>query len=312
MTLHPQINIWIHEVQKKPLPHATRAIISSILPVGTSDITLQVPSGLVPSSSSENRVKTARHSPDGQFAYLGHRHPPFIMEIGYSSKGKGKKAKNLPGLAKYYYEDVDIKTVLTIDLAYMPKARRRRERTQRQTRAATAGYAKQAAFSLYRGPDCIVSDQLLRDQAGEPVQGEGLLLYMSDLIPDAVLRQDQTFEQPDFTFHISAQELFDLLVKSETVQQNREKTASVPPEDPEPRKRKVTWAIDDSSSDGRDGESQDEHKQDALLASSSKRRRTCDAAYSSGSRPSTRLGVRTRSSTRASTAVDDGSSCNSS
>jgi hypothetical protein len=63
--------------------------------------------------------------PDGQFTYADRRYPFFVLEVGYSHKSKGTTAKNLPGLAKYYYKDMDIKTVLTVDIEYTPKARRK-------------------------------------------------------------------------------------------------------------------------------------------------------------------------------------------
>lgn len=295
------MNDWINRIRP------TRDIFSPVLSAATSDITFQVPSHLLPCEVEGRKNVTAIHSPDGQFAYIGgYRYPPFILEIGYASKGKGKKAKNLAGLAKYYYEDIGIKTVLTVDLAYTTKAQRRQERKQQSQSGSSMAprNTKQASFSLYRGPDCIISNRAFRDQAGEPVGGDGLSLHVSDFVPDAVLSNgdEHDLDQPEFTFQVTARELFEILAKAEVIQQDREKSASVPPE--QPPKRKVTWALDDDSSDGNDASQDDDPE--VGLGSTSKRRKMSDAAYSSSSRPSnTTLGVRTRSRTRASA----GSTC---
>jgi hypothetical protein len=298
-----QVTDWLALLRADPRhPRRTKTLLSRIKSSGTSDLFSQVPSHLVPCKSATAGPVTARHSPDGQFTYTDRRYPFLVLEVGYSHKSKGTTAKNLPGLAKYYYEDVDIKTVLTVDIEYTPKARRREARRQRHTRAQTARNTKKAAFSLYRKEKCVVANQVFRDESGGLVESEGLTLYLSDLVADS---DSEGLDRPEFSLRITAQEMFDILCASEVLQACREKSPSLPPtvDSEPPRKRKIAWALPEDSSDNEvgssEGDRQDKDKVQASSASTSKRRRLSDTGFSSRSRPTTaKLGVRTRSQTR--------------
>ncbi|KAH8745371.1 hypothetical protein F5883DRAFT_587505 [Diaporthe sp. PMI_573] len=302
-----KVTDWLALLRADPRhPRRIKTILSRIQSSGTSDLYSQVPSHLVPCKSATATI-TARHSPDGQFTYTDCKYPFFVLEVGYSHKSKGTKAKNLPGLAKYYYEDAGVKTVLTVDIEYTPKAQRREARRQRQTRARTARNTKQAAFSLYRKEKCVIANQVFRDESGGLVDSEGLTLYISDIVADS---DSHGLDRPEFSLRITAQDMFDIIGASEVLQANREKSPSLPPtaaSEP-PRKRKIAWVLPEESSGNEggssEGDSQDEDNTQASAsastsASTSKRRRLSDAGFSSRSRPTTaKLGVRTRSQTR--------------
>jgi hypothetical protein len=218
----------------------------------------------------------ATKSPDGQYRYLGHRHAPFVLEVAYSAK-VNKDKKDLSGLAQQYYEDSDgqIKTVLTVDLEYTPKQKRKArlrqkntQATRRQTRSSSQNQASNntatstaAVFSFYRGADRIISNQCFRDQTGKAVQGGGLTLHITDFLPDTVAEQlsrdleqcgeYDILDQPSLSLHLAPQQLFDYLVRSEAHQEDidRSRTTS-PTKETEPlgkpsgKKRRVNWASD--------------------------------------------------------------------
>lgn len=294
-----RINEWIRQLREDQRLHElVRKAISNIDAAGTADVEIQVDIPAGPDKA------TSTKSPDGQYDYLGHKHPPFVIEIAYS-----QKPKDLPRLAKQYYEDSDgrIKTVLTVDLEYTPKARRkarlrdqRIQGEQRQTRSSAQGQlppptTQAASFSLYRGPDRIVSNQMFRDQAGAPIQGEGFTLQISDLIPDAALAQlsedlrkrrvedNGGLDYPDLSLRFTSQELLDLLVRSEARQAACDRTRSLSPSlhaqpsgQIQRQKRKVNWADDmDDDEEAEEASQEDKHEQTRrrLGSASFKRRR---------------------------------------
>lgn len=297
---------WLDQLQADHTQHnLVREAISNINGGGHANIRM-----MVDISTSSKEKSAATKSPDGQFAYLGYRHPPFTFEVAYS-----QPEKCLPRLAKQYYEDTngDIKTVLTFDLEYTPKARRRQERGLGRTRSASqrqkARETKQASFSLYRGPERIISEQPFRDECGRLVEGDGITLYVSDFIPDAVVDslskdlrrhgagEDHSLEQPGLALHITSQELFKSLAQSEALQAARDKTRT--PSPAPQKKRKVNWALEEDDDQIEDKEELDEAPSGRSASASSKRRRlSSDLTYSSGAKPTTALGVRTRSQSR--------------
>lgn len=70
--------------------------LSASFSAGTSDIKFQLPLDLVPKQAAADQTVT--HAPNGQLAYLDGRTSHVLLEVGYSSKGKERKAKNLSGI----------------------------------------------------------------------------------------------------------------------------------------------------------------------------------------------------------------------
>lgn len=118
----------------------------------------------------------AKKSPDSQLRFTGRATPQFVVEVGYS-----QKAESLQELAKEYYEESDgeIKTVLTLNIEYGSPGQRN---------ATVDHHDRTAVFCLYRGPKRVHKDTAFRDADGAPVAGVCLRLFLSDFIPDDMLR----------------------------------------------------------------------------------------------------------------------------
>ncbi|KAL2277531.1 hypothetical protein FJTKL_15368 [Diaporthe vaccinii] len=321
-----KITSWIERVQEKVTPRLAKEIIQQITPALTTDFSIKLRSAVAAERSVEAAVskkERSTHSPDGQYHYPGSRYPVFVVEIGFSQTGQ-----DLEELAKHYYEETDgyIKTVLTVGLGYLSKAQRRLEhkrtgrRTTRSSLHEEKPTTKQASFSLYRGPKRIICNRIFRNEAGELVQSEGLTLHISDLVPDVVLERlsedlrktDSNVDRgldlsgPEYALHITAQELFNMLARTGVVQRDRDKTDTPSPKpQSQSQKRRVEWAPqedDDENGkqdeDDRDGKSPS--RKTSALASSKRRKLSRDRVYSSSSRPSTAVSVRTRSQSRGS------------
>lgn len=264
-SLVDHIKRWLEAVKTKQQEQHVEEVLSRIKFGSTSDLEIRVPRELTADAASPPASDTYIHSPDGQFLYRGHKHPPFVIEIGYS-----QKRKDLAGLAKHYYEESDgrIKTVLTVDLEYMSKAKRKALRRQSAAAGRRAPRSREASSSLYRGDECAMSNQLFRDTVGELIPGDGITLHLSDLVPDYVLDrlakdlrmrdQDadrgQILHQADLTLHVSPQNLFDALAESEAFQEDSDRTYSPSPPPQvatvQPRhKRKVKWELEEDEPD---------------------------------------------------------------
>lgn len=268
---------------------ALEDVISRITFGSTSDLEIKVPQEkleLLPSEpGSRPKTVTYKYSPDGQFHYLGHKNPPFVVEIGYS-----QKRKDLAKLAKRYYEQTNgrIKTVLTVDLEYVSRTKRKE--------GQGAQRSKEASFSLYRGNERVVQNQLFRNDAGEVVQSNGINLYLNDLVPDNELERlvkdpgksgqgernsqggdgGQCLDQAA-PLLISPQHLFDALIKSEAFQEDRDRTnsPSPPPQTPATgldKKRKVKWELEEEEEDNDNDDEQDEQELPAKPSSASSKR----------------------------------------
>lgn len=288
-----KITTWISQSETdNNLPRTLRDTAAKIIDASTSDVEIEV----MPAGS---KVTAATKSPDQQYHFRGSRYPPFVVEISYS-----QDRKDLPALARQYYEDSKgrIKTVLTFDLEYMSKSKRKARLrrsihgSERQTRSSSRRHEKEmasqslaATFSLYRGPDRIISNRLFRDRTGKLVDdGEGLSLRLSDLVPDHILDAQRLDDIQ--TLQFTAKEMFDNLILSEACQEDRDKSPTKSPSPgPSAQKRKVNWepeAEDLDEEDGDDGASSEGHDSSAGGPSSKRRRRSVDGNYS-GSRSGT-------------------------
>lgn len=308
--LSTKITNWILELQSDRKLHTlvTRAV-SNLEDLSTTTVDLDVEVH----TDSKKDTATCRKSPDGQYRYAGYKYAPFVVEVAYSHK-LNKDKKDLPGLAKQYYEDSNgrIKTVLTVDLEYTPKQKRKArvrqqhaQATQRQTRSSSRNQASYkptstAAFSFYRGPERIISNQLFRDQAGELVQSDGLTLLITDFLPDdvverlsQVLQQEEqnVWDQPSLSLRLTSQELFGYLVRSEVFQDDMDRSRTTSPvKDVEPatkpsgQKRRVNWADNEEEVEENDPSEEDvalERPTRRSRSASSKRRRlSSDRVYS--------------------------------
>ncbi|KAK7727924.1 hypothetical protein SLS53_009437 [Cytospora paraplurivora] len=223
---------------------------TKIRPGRTSNIVLKVQPDTEDELPSHNSTTSATKSPDDQYCYGDFRYPPFVIEVAYSQKGK-----NLPRLAKQYYEcsDAAIKTVLTVDIKYMNLAMRKdKARPQRQvTRSQSASQTRReqqltAAISLYRGDTRVFHNRPFRGPDGNHQPGS-LSISLLDFMPDSeVTRLEETLRRKigerargnnlirdmltdHATLEIPFQDLCSDLVAAQKLQDIRDKTPSPPP-----------------------------------------------------------------------------------
>jgi hypothetical protein len=161
-----EIKYQLRNLTKEPEYQALSNYISAIKSAGHARVKF------------EPGVK-ARKSPDHRFDYIGIAKPQFVLEVVSS---QSQKRGALQYLAKDYYERSDgkIKTVLTVTVKY-------RSPDKRRSSTNTGGHS--ASFSLYRGPQQVHKNRLIREASGELAVDGGLELFLSDFIPDAVLCQ---------------------------------------------------------------------------------------------------------------------------
>lgn len=220
---------WLESLAKQARTPVLRHLASDIISAGHSKVRL---------TSAEGE---AWKSPDCQFhfqatppdeprpyQFAGSPTPPCVIEIGYS-----QKATNLEDLAVQYYEESDIKTVLTIDVGYAPAKTRQDVQTNRT-----------AVLCLYRGPECIYNNVAFRDARGQPVPGIEIELVLADFVPDAVLaqldpREQQQAASGEAVIVLTSNLVCKLLGHAERLQQMYDAQSAL---EPAPKKkRKIHW-----------------------------------------------------------------------
>lgn len=185
---------------------------------------------------------TDTKSPDSQTWYGAALYPQFVLEIGYT-----QRKTSLQDLAMEYYTGSHghIKTVLTLDMEYAPPSQRRRAQSSNRT----------AALCLYRGPERVHKDMIVRDAQGQPT-AHRLQLLLSDFVPEDELEQldRRTLDcMQACAINITAERLCDLLAEAEAAQARKDANEQQRAQDrkrrrdeePAPKKRlSVNWAKD--------------------------------------------------------------------
>lgn len=180
-------------------------------------------------------------SPDAQFGLEVERFPCFVVEVGYS-----EKSKDLEQLAADYWDESggQIRTVLTIDLNYQSKQRRRQlkvknkgeDKTAQEPKSSTEGQDEDtsrtiiknpdlsASVCLYRGPDRIEHDKLFCGPDGSRRQGD-ILLNVADFLPPD---HPELAQARQCSFNISLSRMFDELIRAEAHQAIVDRTPTPP------------------------------------------------------------------------------------
>lgn len=202
--------------------------------------------------------------------------------------------------------------MLTLDIEYGSPSQRSAT-VGRSSSGRPPSYNQTAVFCLYRGPERVHKDMAFRDADGNPVSNSCLRLFLSDFIPDDVLRDlpaSLRRRARSAAVTITAQQLCDFLTKATLNQQAEDEDIErfekrLHESGPPSKKRKsVHWDLGTDADADADAESEAAPSRSSSESNPRSKKRKTDLEYRPSSRSQSSVGAsrdpprRTRSMTR--------------